>query len=278
MMPDLTEDEKARIELEVRRILSSEEVKIRQTLSNEAAGYRDFLQKQFKQVTVGITALAAVGVGLFVWFFSDSVSKTQSQLEATIDAKIIDYRIVESFRERVNEIVQIAANSDRTSDIISDQVNEQANIVVNEIADQVIRDAVQSELAKVEGLDVDALLQRAALPAGALVAFTNASNCPDGWTNYEPVSGRFILGVGGNYSIGQTGGEEKHTLLISELPTHSHDYRTTDNGPLHDNPHNFIGGAGRFGQVGTKQTGSIGGGQPHNNMPPYIALKFCSKL
>ena len=111
-MTDFSEAERNQIELEVRRVLAAEEVKLRTILTDEATSYREFLQRQFNQVTIGITALAAVGAGLFVWFFSDSVSKTQEQLEATVDAKIIDYRIVESFRARVDEIVQITATSD----------------------------------------------------------------------------------------------------------------------------------------------------------------------
>lgn len=276
-MTDFSEAERNQIELEVRRVLAEEEIKLRTILADEATSYREFLQRQFKQVTIGITSLAAVGAGLFVWFFSDSVSKTQEQLEATVDAKIIDYRIVDSFRDRVNEIVKITATSDQTSQLISTEVRSQATLVVTSIADEIIRSAVGEELAKVEGLDLDALLQRAAIPAGAIVAYSDTGSCPEGWQPYEPASGKFILGLGAGYRMAQTGGAEFHTLTIEEMPQHAHEYRTTDNGPLHDNGSNFIGGAGRFGQVGAKPTAAMGGGRPHNNMPPFLVLRYCAK-
>lgn len=51
---------------------------------------------------------------------------------------------------------------------------------------------------------------------------------PTGWllcdgTNSTPdLRDRFIVGAGSSYSVGSTGGEDKHTLTIDEMPTHSH--------------------------------------------------------
>ena len=40
--------------------------------------------------------------------------------------------------------------------------------------------------------------------------------------NIPELSGRVVIGVSTNHAIGDIGGEESHTLLYSELPSHSH--------------------------------------------------------
>ena len=83
-------------------------------------------------------------------------------------------------------------------------------------------------------------------------------------------AGQFLLGAGGSYQAGNTGGEAEHTLTIDEIPSHGH---------------NLNGGWGEGGTSNAQwrtnlnmpktnwgNTGSIGGGQAHNNMPPYIVV------
>lgn len=70
----------------------------------------------------------------------------------------------------------------------------------------------------------------------------------------------FLLVAGANYPMGSTGGEIDHTLLTSELPAEvsRRDGNWLGNGP---------GGSGEA--IGLR---SIGGNQPHNNLPPYAAV------
>lgn len=90
--------------------------------------------------------------------------------------------------------------------------------------------------------------------------------------------GRFPLGTGTNFSLGATGGEEKHTLTESEMPRHTHTERASGSWKAY-------GGGGTWGHalqdgddVDTKsKTGTAGGGLSHNNMPPYYALNFLIK-
>ena len=63
------------------------------------------------------------------------------------------------------------------------------------------------------------------------------------------------------YTMGQTGGTESVTLLITQMPAHSHTVNTvTDEGNQNSN---------------TKNTG---GSQPHENRPPFITLKCIISL
>lgn len=71
-------------------------------------------------------------------------------------------------------------------------------------------------------------------------------------------------------TVGNTGGEAKHTLTIDEMPSHSHSTQLKAD--------KQAGGSGtyfsRYVSGATNQgTLKVGGDQPHNNMPPYIVVK-----
>lgn len=127
-------------------------------------------------------------------------------------------------------------------------------------------------------------IQRFQIPRGAVIAFTS-ERCPEGWSRYSDVDGRMIVGVGRRagaskefiYSFKDTGGEEEHTLTIAELPGHSHNSNYALNGqslPWGPGSHPIPTSAANKGAA---TDWIAGGGQPHNNMPPYIALHFCKK-
>lgn len=73
------------------------------------------------------------------------------------------------------------------------------------------------------------------------------------------------------WDIGDTGGETDHTLTIAESAPHDHtivnSYRSTTGDRL------FSAGGVVNANV-TRTTSSVGGGLPHNNMPPYVVLAF----
>lgn len=118
------------------------------------------------------------------------------------------------------------------------------------------------------------------VPRGAVVAF-DKTECPDGWERYQLADGRFLLGSdkdGGN--VNEEGGSASHRLTVEEMPTHNHDnesgkflvqitgYHTETGTDSNENTINI-----RTGLPIKK----AGGGQPHNNMPPYLVVSFCEK-
>jgi len=78
-------------------------------------------------------------------------------------------------------------------------------------------------------------------------------------------------------TLGETGGEKTHELEEDELPAHTHtlpDFVTTYGTPTGTT---FISSTnGATGQT-HKNTGSIGSGDAHNNLQPYITLNYIIK-
>lgn len=93
------------------------------------------------------------------------------------------------------------------------------------------------------------------------------------------LSGKFIAGLSsavGDYdTIGNTGGEETHTLTIDEMPVHSHNVGIDQDGSDAPGSNASTGSNVQDSQAGTSNTG---GGQPHENRPPYYVLAYVMKV
>ena len=91
---------------------------------------------------------------------------------------------------------------------------------------------------------------------------------------WEPITDTFLLCAGSTYSAGSTGGAATHKLSVSEMPSHTHNFaqhsysgtEKTYTGSVLNNPIVWS----------SENIKSTGGNQPHNNMPPYIAV-YCWK-
>ena len=78
---------------------------------------------------------------------------------------------------------------------------------------------------------------------------------------------------GANFALRATGGETNHTLTLAELPEHQFG---TQNGDrfiiLSDSGSEVLqGGVSGYHITFEWATRTLGGGEPHNNMPPYLA-------
>lgn len=93
-----------------------------------------------------------------------------------------------------------------------------------------------------------------------------------GGTQWQKIEGVFLLGQSASHAIGSTGGSETVTLTTSQIPSHKHSIFGTNGAAV------FRGGsgsndaaqaAGGRSYANLFVTDSAGGGQAHNNMPPY---------
>lgn len=88
---------------------------------------------------------------------------------------------------------------------------------------------------------------------------------------WEQVKDVFLLAAGNTYPAGSTGGEATHTLTINEMPAHTHTWNSNYQAATSGGSFNAWGLAGTASGV---VTSSVGGGNSHNNMPPYVAA-YC---
>ncbi len=108
---------------------------------------------------------------------------------------------------------------------------------------------------------------------------------------WESIQDRFLLGAGLTYSGGAVGGEASHVLTTNEMPSHHHSVLGADrakdsycyaasthstNGsavlggpPKNTNVHAYYDNGG---YISDPYIANTGGGQAHNNMPPYLAV------
>jgi len=99
------------------------------------------------------------------------------------------------------------------------------------------------------------------------------------WVQATDLVGNFLIGAGGAYPIGTTGGEAAHTLAVTELPAHSHGiaiYPDFVNVPDFVTQHSVVltEGGTRTPIRSSFPTAPAGGGLAHNNLPPYKAAYF----
>jgi microcystin-dependent protein len=113
----------------------------------------------------------------------------------------------------------------------------------------------------------------------------------DGRVNFglPDLRGRVPIKVGNGHTQGEKGGEQAHTVSISEMPTHTHVLKPTTNPAVANTPPggSLLGqSSGQFlysaptnvTAMAPNSIGNTGGSQAHLNMQPFLVLSFCIAL
>lgn len=105
--------------------------------------------------------------------------------------------------------------------------------------------------------------------------------------------GRVPMGAGqgpglSDYSLGQQGGAETHTLTVNEMPLHSHLVNADTSVGSSDKPGNKLparnaAGVPQYGTTANTQMAASmltpsGGSQPHSIMQPYLVMNWIIAL
>lgn len=107
-------------------------------------------------------------------------------------------------------------------------------------------------------------------PVGSIyISSTDTSPAELFGGEWSQIEDTFLLAAGSTYTLGKTGGEATHTLTVDEMPTHDHGgvFRAYGGktGTANYGASSSSGGT-------SNETNDKGGGEPHNNMPPYLAV------
>lgn len=85
---------------------------------------------------------------------------------------------------------------------------------------------------------------------------------------WQQIQGKFLLSASNAYPAGSTGGEAEHTLTLDEIPSHNHTTWRVNLNERVSPGYDFASGQYNLTEI----TGNSGGGQAHNNMPPYLSV------
>ena len=128
--------------------------------------------------------------------------------------------------------------------------------------------------AKQAAASVPSLLDmlKAVYPVGAFYISATATSPRTvfGFGTWTQIKDRFILAAGDTYPAASRGGEAAVTLTTDQIPSHFHQLKISDDVGVYDIAARG-GGANESLSTTDSTITSVGGGQPHNNMPPYLA-------
>jgi len=125
----------------------------------------------------------------------------------------------------------------------------------------------------------------------ALFSLLGTTYGGDGRVNFAlpNLQGRTPIHMGSGHTLGERGGEQSHTLSISELPTHTHVANATSNAATASNPaadrllsksiqSALYAPASNLVAMNAQTIANVGGSQAHLNMQPFLVLTFCIAL
>jgi microcystin-dependent protein len=125
----------------------------------------------------------------------------------------------------------------------------------------------------------------------ALFSLLGTTYGGDGRVNFglPNLQGNVPIHMGNGHILGERGGEQGHTLSISELPTHVHQTfasPTSNNTNVAVPTGNVLASplsqtyapSSALGSMDPSAIASVGGSQPHLNMQPFLVLNFSIAL
>lgn len=171
----MNEDTRQSIELEARRVFSS-----------EAAAYREHLEKQFGQLKWAVGIIAGFAAAAFIYAFGKTYSEFgKTTLEVMTEARkrlddinlyaqsqvterVIDFKVRNNAQERLAAIVNMELDSQQTLDRIRNKIDGRINQAVSEQIENRISVAI---LAKADELNVqDFTRNLLGVPIGTVIS------------------------------------------------------------------------------------------------------------
>lgn len=216
--------------------------------------------------------------------------------EASFQSYILQMQALLASAE--STIQQLVANSEKD---IDDAINASKSTLQNYVnqGNEILQDTINNKNPL------------AAYPVGSYYISNSEANPATlfGGGTWEPLEqGMVLLSQGTNYPAGSTGGEDTHVLTVNEMPSHGHTGTASTSGNhRHGTSWGELSGNPKYGwytenrntfgmgsdsdydnnEIATSTdgnhthdvtVGNTGGGQAHNNLPPYISVYIWRRI
>ncbi len=278
------------------------DVDVLKLLTEDIQAHREYIQNLYRNAAVvgGAGLLLAVTVG--TWFLGRQLDA--SILQHGIDKALIQKmdglvdqrasRLINEINDKTeaatsSAIASIGLAAERAGNTAREEITSSSESTLSQAKTEVdqylrgqlteeVRGSLKPLLDELSESNIVDISQQLTIPAGFVAAFDRPAGCPTGWVDLgSELRGRTIVGAvrGSNdtYGFRRTGGSETHTLTKDEMPNHQHSMGVFIRGEGGGSGYSYTRPANGHGDP----TSAAGGGQPHNNMPPYIALYICKK-
>ena len=156
-----------------------------------------------------------------------------------------------------------------------------ANWGTNQLGDLRVITAVSTSLTLSETLLGNIFGAGGRYRVGDIVISENETSPAEAYGgSWEQITDRFLVGAGGSYTLGSTGGEANVTLTVEQIPPHSHQMNYYNDESTPPSGSDWVPAARRSTGYNVEggDTDDTGGGQAHNNMPPYIAVNIWRRV
>jgi microcystin-dependent protein len=108
----------------------------------------------------------------------------------------------------------------------------------------------------------------------------------NGTTNFAlpDLRGRAPIHSGAGFTLGQTAGEEAHTLALAEMPAHTHLVNASSSNGDRADPATLAALSEAYTAptnltpIAPATVANVGGSQAHQNLHPYTTLNWCIAL
>lgn len=101
-------------------------------------------------------------------FFGKSRADLEAAMQREIEQKVIEYKIVDAYKRKLQEYIDIYAQSEGVKQAIDKAVKTAAEQNVRNTVEGILRKRVAEEIKKTQTADVEALPQRALTDLGGI--------------------------------------------------------------------------------------------------------------